>query len=196
MPPVAWLGGLAAPFTPFASSRARETTLALERFVYDARFTEAFEVGEHVGALGVPLSPVADDLMQLWYDELDLLWKDEPRALAGVTMAEALFVLETLALDRQMRVVWRGHHGLVEDGRIAHELAGPAALVQRFAELPPQADWQRALAAALTEYPLGSPQPARVAFDSSAPGLSVRGEPLMSWIIAPRSAVTVTLPTA
>ena len=191
LPSAAWLSGVVAPFAP---GFARSQTLALERCIYDVRFAEAFDVANHIGARGVALSPIADDLMDLWYDELDVLWKAQPMPIAGITMPEALFVLETLALDKQMRVVYRGQHGLVEDGRIAHALAGPAALVQRFDPLPPSAEWQRELAAAMTECPLGTPEPAEAEFTTQACELSIRDVPLVSWIIAPRSAVALTIP--
>jgi len=191
LPSAAFVGGALAPW---AAGLARSQTLALERCIYDVRFAEANDIAQLIGARGVALSPIADDLMDLWYDDLDVLWKSQPMPLAGITLPEALFVLETLALDRQMRVVYRGRHSTVEDGRIAHTLAGPAALVERFAALPPDADWQSELAAAMTECPLGAPEPAEVRFVTDAPGLSIRDEPLVSWIIAPRSAVALTIP--
>src|SRR5262245_24027640 len=148
---------VAAPFArALAAARA---SLALERFVFDVRFAESGAIAEHVGRLGVPLSPVADDLMTLWYDDLDLKWRKAPMALAGVTLEDALFVLETFALDRGMHVVYRGEHSLVENGCITHRLAGPAALIER---LEPQSkDWESALAKALTECPLGAVETAR-----------------------------------
>ena len=162
-------------------------SLALERFVFDVRFAESGAIAEHVKRLGTRLSPVADDLMTLWYDELDLAWREKPMALAGVTLADALFVLETFALDRGMHVVYRGEHGLVENGRITHHLAGPAPLIELLSPLP--TDWERALAKAITECPLGAPQTARAELVSAGRELSLRDVPLYSWIIAPRAAV-------
>ena len=162
-------------------------SLALERFVFDVRFAESGAIGEHVGRLGVALSPVADDLMTLWYDDLDLKWRKAPMALAGVTLEDAFFVLETFALDRGMNVVYRGEHGLVEDGRIRHRLAGPAALIELLKPLP--AEWESALANALTECPLGAQVTARAELVSPGAALSLRDMPLYSWIIAPRAAV-------
>jgi hypothetical protein len=173
---------------PFASALgAGAQSLALERFVFDVRFAESGAIAEHVEHVGVSLSPVADDLMTLWYDELDLAWRKAPMALAGVTLADALFVLETFALDRGMHVVYRGEHGLVEDGRIVHRLAGPARLIERLSPLPEA--WERAVATALTECPLGSPQIERAELVTGGAALSLRDAPLYSWIIAPRSAV-------
>jgi len=166
-------------------------SLALERFVFDVRFAESGAIAEHVKHLGTRLSPVADDLMTLWYDELDLAWREKPMALAGVTLADALFVLETFALDRGMHVVYRGEHGLVENGRITHHLAGPAPLIEMLNPLP--ADWESALAKAITECPLGAPQTARAKLVSAGRELSLRDVPLHSWIIAPRAVVATRI---
>jgi hypothetical protein len=174
---------------PLAGVLAAEQpeALQLERFAFDVRFAEAGAIAEQVGKRGVALAPIADDLMTLWYDDLDLAWRKAPMALAGVTLTEALFVLETFALDRNMHVVYRGEHEVVDNGKIAHRLAGPATLIERLSPLPTQ--WEIALAQALTECPLGAPEIARAELVSEAPALSLRDMPLMSWIIAPRSAV-------
>ncbi len=125
--------------------------------------------------------------MTLWYDEFDLAWRKAPMALAGVTLVEALFVLETFALDRNMHVVYRGEHGLVENGKVAHRFAGPASLVARLQPLG--TPWENTVAAALTECPLGAPELARAELVSDGAALSLRDMPLVSWIIAPRTAV-------
>ena len=106
---------MAAPLR--AAWAAAAPLLELERLVFDVRFAESGAIAAHAERLGIPLSPIADDLMSLWYDELDLAWRKAPMALGGVTLADALFVLETFALDRNMHVVYRGEHGLVENGR-------------------------------------------------------------------------------
>jgi hypothetical protein len=172
---------------PFARALAAADTLELERFLFDVRFAEAGAVAEQVAQRGVKLAPIADDLMALWYDELDLAWRKAPMALAGVTLEETLFVLETFALDRGMHVVFRGDHELVENGKIAHRFAGPKPLVERLSPLPQQ--WEVAVAAALTECPLGAPEIARAELVSEGASLSLRDMPLKSWIIAPRAAV-------
>jgi hypothetical protein len=172
---------------PFANAFAEDPVLELERFVFDVRFAESGAVAKELEQRGVHLAPIADDLMTLWYDELDLKWRQGPMALAGVTLAETLFVLETFALDRGMHVVYRGEHALVENGKITHRLAGPAALIGRLQ--PFSAPWERALAAALTSCPLGAPETVRAVLVSEGAALSLRDVPLVSWIIAPRAAV-------
>ena len=176
---------VAAPFA--CALGAAGQSLSLERFVFDVRFAESSAIAEHVERLGIPLSPTADDLMTLWYDDLDLAWRKAPMALAGVTLADALFVLETFAHDRGMHVVYRGEHGLVENGRITHRFAGPAALIERLSPLP--SAWEGEMASALTQCPLGSPRIARAEHDPDGAALSLRDVPLYSWIIAPRAAV-------
>lgn len=174
---------------PLASvvAAAESPVLTLERFVFDVRFAEPGVIAEQVEQRGVRLAPIADDLMTLWYDELDLAWRKAPMALAGATLAETLFVLETFALDRKMHVVYRGEHGLVEDGRIKHRVAGPVALIERLQPLT--TPWERTLAAALTACPLGTPEIVRAELVSDGAALSLRDMPLVSWIIAPRAAV-------
>ena len=116
---------------PFASvARRGRAVLSLERFVFDVRFAESGAIAEHVEHAAFALA-VADDLMTLWYDELDLAWRKAPMALAGVTLADTLFVLETFALDRGMHVVYRGEHGLVEDGRSCIGSPARRALIER-----------------------------------------------------------------
>jgi hypothetical protein len=177
---------MALPFRQVLHAEV-SSALQLERFVYDVRFAESGAIAAEVKKRGVPLAPIADDLMTLWYDDLDLAWRKAPMALAGVTLAETLFVLETFALDRGMHVVYRGEHGLVEDGKIAHRVAGPASLIERLQPLPSK--WEPALAEALLDCPLGSPETARAELFSDGAALSLRDMPLVSWIIAPRTAV-------
>ena len=183
-------GAVALPFMALplrAALAAAAPLLSLERFVFDVRFAESAAIAAHAARLGIRLSPIADDLMSLWYDELDLAWRKAPMALGGVTLADAFFVLETFARDRNMHVVYRGEHGLVENGRITHRLAGPAPLIERLSPLP--AAWEQALASALSECPLGTPPIAQAELVTGGAELSLRDVALYSWIIAPRSAV-------
>lgn len=188
-------GGLALPvlalaqgsLAKIAAAAVGPQALQIERFVFDVRFAESGAIAQLVERLGVALSPIADDLMSLWYDDLDLRWRQAPMALAGVTLEETLFVLETFALDRGMHVVYRGRHGLVEDGRIAHRLTGPEPMLRRFTPLT--SAWEDAVALAVAECPLGTSTMASTEFVSAGATLSLRDMPLHSWIIAPRTAV-------
>jgi hypothetical protein len=163
-------------------------SLQLERFVFDTRFAEAFDAATAAEKLGVVLAPIAGDLMEFWYDELDLRWKQGPMTLAGVTTEEALFVLETFAQDRGMRVVFRGRHGVVSAGEMTHSLSGPRTMLDALAQDIPAAGWANALGEALTAYPLDAREMSERELTSTIEGISLRDVPLFSWLIAPRSA--------
>jgi hypothetical protein len=110
----AWLGALGA-----AQGAEPRNPIRLQRFVFDNRFAEAVAAARHAARRGIPLAEFAGDLTPLWYDDLDLEWRRAPMTLAGVTTREGLFVLETLAVDRGMRVAHRGAHGAAKEGHTA-----------------------------------------------------------------------------
>ena len=85
----------------------RESSPPVELFVFDRRFADARAAAARRAASGVEAAGFSGDLTQLWYDRLDLRWRRAPMTLAGVTTAGGLFVLETLAADRGMRVIER-----------------------------------------------------------------------------------------
>lgn len=178
----------ALPSAAFGATSAatKSRALPLERFVFDRRFAAAAEVARHVAARGVPLSAIAGDLTDLWYHELDLRWKRAPEPLAGITTRQGLFVLETLAADQRMRVVYRGEHRTAVDGRVSHALAGPDELVARIGEAPRGRVWAT-LGVALVECPAAARLAAARELTNAATAAPL-GEPLCSWIIAPRVA--------
>jgi hypothetical protein len=90
-----------------SAARSREISRPIELFVFDRRFADARAAAERRAANGVETAGFDGDLTNLWYDCLDLSWRAAPMALAGVTTSSALFVLETLANDRGMRVAER-----------------------------------------------------------------------------------------
>jgi hypothetical protein len=90
-----------------SAATSRDSSRPIELFVFDRRFADARAAAERRAANGVETAAFDGDLTQLWYDRLDLSWRRAPMTLAGVTTASGLFVLETLAVDRGMRVVER-----------------------------------------------------------------------------------------
>lgn len=103
-------GATCLPAVPILA-RATDILLpALDCFIFDTRFELANAVAQQASQQGIPLAAMTGDLMDLWYDHLDLRWKQAPRTLAGLTTTRALFVLETLAADRGMTVVQRSAH--------------------------------------------------------------------------------------
>ncbi len=160
--------------------------LQIHGFVFDARFAEA---GEIAGAACLaPRWATSGDMMPLWYERLDLQWKEKPLPLAGVTTADALFVMETLAADYRMRVVYRGLHSAPRDGVVRHELSGPEALVGAVGV--GGAGWAARLGRTMTSVAPGQSARSEASFTSAAAGDSRRDTPLYSWIIAPREVLS------
>jgi hypothetical protein len=107
-------------------------------------------------------------------------------ALAGMTTRGGLFVLETLAADRQMRVVYRGEHAVPQDGVVRHRLSGPPDLI---ALATPNADtsFWKSLSEALSRCPPDQRRTTEIALTTQSERSWAYEEPLFSWIIAPRS---------
>jgi len=160
--------------------------------VIDRRFPEARVTGLAARAAGIRVAEVDGDMSRLWYSEFDLRWRRKPMTLAGVTAPEGLFVLETLANDRQMRVVFRGVHTTRGDGHELHRFRGPDNVVSALATSVPL--WGTAVCAAFNTCP-ADPAPVFAA-DLSLPalesggGFQAAGRELVTWIIAPRGTAT------
>ena len=176
-----------------ASAAADSALLKLDRFVFDTRFAEAFAIAQRMETLGVKLSPFAGDLMDLWYGELDQSWKRAPMALGGVTTEDSLFILNTLAMDHQMSVVYRGEHSIVDDAQMVHKLAGPTAVINAIRQADMGLGWEAAMSDGLSKCPLGAPAMTESEIVTPVRGMHLRDVPLFSWIIAPRAAVASTI---
>ena len=122
--------GLVMTAAPLASVTLRPVFadarhFALERFVFDSRFAAAGSFAADAADAGVPVASFAGDLTDLWYHDLDLAWRRRPETLGGATTEQGLFVLETLAMDRRMRVAHR-EAGPIENGeRLWHWVIAP-----------------------------------------------------------------------
>src|SRR5690606_35742683 len=148
---------------------------------------EARHFGTRAELLGAPLRAIEGDITDLWQNELLKSWKARPAAIAGLTERPALFLLERLAWEHGLPVVFEAEHE--PSGR-----GGPAHRIVRAAD--PRigddleragAGWPSVLADALVA---GNRAPAR-AFGPTDSGLAAMlDEPakLYSWIIAPRAA--------
>jgi hypothetical protein len=73
--------------------------------IYDERFEPARRFAVSVRSVPVPVHPIRGDVTQLWYSVLCPLWKRSPAPLAGLTAYAAMFCLERLAWDHQLRMV-------------------------------------------------------------------------------------------
>jgi hypothetical protein len=158
--------------------------LRLERFVFDRRFAAAQAIAAEAARHGVPLSPVAGDLTDLWYRDLDLKWKRAPMPLAGATTRSGLFVLETLAADHRMRVVYKGEHRAIATTGVEHRLTAHPALIEEVSSDVNEPFWAL-LGTALMRYPVNAQAPVTQALRRYGEAVPPRDEPLVSWIIAP-----------
>lgn len=103
----AGLAGSALPAAVFASAARAAGPLKVQRAVYDERFDEARGFAREAAARGWPLRPIRGDVTDVWFHDLDLLWKSEPASVAGLTAPSALFCLERLSWDAGLRVAHR-----------------------------------------------------------------------------------------
>jgi hypothetical protein len=172
---------LSRPAVPEAAA------IPLYRTVYDARFRAARAFAARARMLGARLKRIDGDITDLWYNDLDLRWKQGPVAIAGLTDTSALFCLEHLAWGAgRLRVVYRADHWRHHDGRVMHRMPKQVA-----AATPPlgadPAEWGRR-AADLIVLHRGSERTEAASMGgnaSSRASSDTAAEHLVSWIIAP-----------
>ncbi len=184
--------GIAAAAVPLASHAARAAHLGLGaeraqapplyKAIYDLRFAESVAFARRLAGHGVRLRGFEGDITRFWYDELDLVWRRGPAAVAGLTAYGPLFCLERLAWDRGMRVVFRAAHRF-DDGRIEHEVSGPSALLSALDDVVRE-PWA-CMADAVARCPNGRAEIAQVRRSAVHAGIAAREDMLYSWLIAP-----------
>jgi hypothetical protein len=123
------LAASVAALLPFGSAASRlagnlPVVPHPELFIFDERFPDALGASQQAMHDSVRLASTRQVFTSLWYDELDLRWRRAPMIVAGATTDRTLHVLETLALDRRMRVIDRAAFGA--DGLVRWTI-GPVA---------------------------------------------------------------------
>jgi hypothetical protein len=159
----------------------------LDAVVVDSRHEAARVFGDYAGLAGAPRRDVQGDITGLWQKELSQRWRLTPAALAGLTERPALFLLERLAWDHGLRVVFEAEHLPDGNGGMQHRIVQSADATLGRELAAAGADWPAVLADALIA---GSRAAAQNALPSGAAMAASLREPvkLYSWIIAPRSA--------
>lgn len=152
------------------------------KVLFDRESPAAVAFGRRAVALQLPAVEVGRDVTSLWYDDLYHRWREGPAALAGLTVPHVAFCLEILARDVGMRLVYRGEHSPLGDGRIRHRLTGPTDELARASLL--ESEWTQGTAE-LVDCCHAAREHTEVEF-VSAPGSHALGEQLVSWVIAPR----------
>ncbi len=101
--------GLAAAASA-STAKAAPPPPQIRQAVYDDRFAAARAFAEEARRRGWAVRAIQGDVTDLWFHELDKLWREEPAPLTGLTRDNSLWVLERLAWDRGLRVVSRRDH--------------------------------------------------------------------------------------
>lgn len=191
------MAALALPITvhpPFSATPAikpaSDTSVGLYKAVFDERFSESVAFAEEVKALGKPVvHGIKGDITDLWFHELHALWKRKPVAVAGLTGHGAVFCLERLAWDHRMRVVYRGEHQRLPDGRMQHLLSGPPSMLHEAEDLNSSgADWPKLIARLVTRCPVVRPRTTEATIVGAVAPRTDNPDPLISWVIASRTA--------
>lgn len=174
-----------------AFANAREHP-ALSAVIFDSRHSEARDFGARAGLQGVPLRAIEGDITLLWRNELLALWKAAPNAIAGLTECPALFLLERLAWDHGLRVMFAAEHEPHGSGDAAHRVIRTADSGFGCELEAAGRSWPSVLADALVTGRLAS----STDFRPTDTGLAAHlGAPMVlhSWIIAPRTAARVEI---
>jgi len=72
--------------------------------IFDERFEGPCAFGAGAAERGIATAAIRGDITRLFFDDLDLRWKQSPVLLAGYTTPASLFCLDLLARDRGMRI--------------------------------------------------------------------------------------------
>jgi hypothetical protein len=178
------------------SARAHSAFL---RAVFDERFAECRAFAAEMYSAGVFISAIRGDVAELWYDDLRAHLREDRLPFAGLTDRAALFCLEELARDVGMRVIFRADHIIDRDGdqnrHAQHTAAGPASLVAATRNLPPEAEFGRAMARLFNQFDItvfqdsglhGSGSGNTAAQKRTGPLSPEDNTALVSWIISER----------
>ncbi len=127
---------------------------------------------------------IEGDITNLWYEQLDAQWRNKKIAVAGLTEYGPFFCLERLAMDRRMRVAFKGSHRH-EGSQLLHDIRGPKYVVREQAinALSDQHWPAHAARMAMASRTAGPTASQHYRHSSSA---SERWPLLVSWMIVPK----------
>lgn len=92
---------------PAAIGAVSAQTAPFHMLVADTRFLESHAFAAKATHDGNRIAWITGDITDLWYNDLDLLWRENKVAIAGLTGYAAFFCLERLAWDRSLRVAFK-----------------------------------------------------------------------------------------
>lgn len=159
-----------------------------QRAVFDRDFAEARSFARAVRARGIATQAIRGDVTSLWYDDLYFRWREGSVVTAGLTGRSALFCLEQLARDAGHRVLLRVNHTQTADGAVEHAFHGPDDLVASAGRLLSDCgDWGAGIASLVAKCRRSASTSASRPLVETPIPFSPWSEPLVSWVIAPKS---------
>jgi TAT (twin-arginine translocation) pathway signal sequence len=159
------------------------THFGFHRAVFDERFAECRGFAAELYTAGVFTSGIQGDISRLWYEDLRVHLRANRLPVVGLTNRAALFCLEELARDVDMRVIFRADHLSDQTGVTEHSAVGPASLVAVARDLPPEAGFGRAVAVLFSQFDINEPRDI-AALKRTGPFPPENGTALVSWLIA------------
>lgn len=177
----------ASPLAGKAVFAAGHGSLALDGVIFDRRHLESRSFAGRAAHFGAQIRACEGDITDLWQRELRLRWRTTSAAVAGLTERPALFLLERLAWDHGLRVVFEAEHVPDGEDNAIHRLIRTADKRLALDLKAAGSSWPVALADSLFN---GARVATRDFSPSGAAMAAHRSEPttLYSWIIAPRQA--------
>ena len=181
------LPGLVEPRMWHASPGPRSVPVG--RLLVDMRFPDAVAMSAHAMPAREVVTALERDVLGVWHDQILPAMRDgDLAAFGGVTNPTTLFLLQTLAADLRMRIVYRADHVRVAQGVMRHVVWGAAPTVSRVARGAGQDDWRLRFGQVLRQcHAAGRPAKRTVLTADDASGSP--DETLVSWIIASRRSV-------
>ncbi|MCP5144195.1 MAG: hypothetical protein H6978_05175 [Gammaproteobacteria bacterium] len=163
--------------------------IPLAATVIDARHDAARRFGTEAEARGIQQHTIVGNITDVWQHHLARLWRssDQVVAVAGLTEGPALFVLERLAWDHGLRVVFEAEHAWAPHGTVDHRVMRSTDNRLPFDLRQAGQHWPVLLVQSLlaeAAAPVRQYHPTAVGM-AAYPGEAAK---LYSWIIAPRTA--------
>ncbi len=186
------LAGVSLPALSSAPApRQDKTSLSLFSAIYDSGFPASAAFGAAARQQGHSIHDIEGDVTGFWMDHLAEQWQHAPVAIAGLTHASALFVLERLGWDHGLRVIFRARHDVHADGHLDHRLSGPAPMLNAFeTAISQHVSLGACVAGILSHCHVEHASSAMSIMARSRPGADGDHDdiPLVSWVIASPSS--------
>lgn len=187
-------GGLGMSFLPLlrgrANASATESSLQIENIWADTKLEAGRAFADRANALGANVVDANLDSSRAMFAQLDLEWRTNPVALAGVTTHGPMFTLEMLARRHGMRLMYSAKMMRWNDGTYGVDVQSAS---EAFAATPVPERSDGSWAIEMANFALTTPLDQFSANGSTATrqiGDKVAGsydDPFYVWVIAPAS---------